>query len=65
MVQAVNVTNYPQDRCAPTTAPGLRIYPPNDVDSIYVAREGTACTVASPDTSEQLKVGPVVAGAGG
>lgn len=64
-VQAVNVSNYPQDRCAPAKAPGLRIYPPNDVDSLYVAHEGTACTLATPDTSAQLKVGPVVAGAVG
>lgn len=60
LVLAVNVQNYPAEKCGPTDAAGLRIYPPDSFDSAFVARPGTACTL--PTETTQLKVNPVVAG---
>ncbi|AEF39507.1 DUF4232 domain-containing protein [Hoyosella subflava] len=62
-VEAVDVTNYPDDVCDQTEVAGFRIYPPNDFDYLFVANETTACANATSD-AHQLDVSAVVAGAG-
>ncbi|MDG3015231.1 DUF4232 domain-containing protein [Speluncibacter jeojiensis] len=42
-VRAVQVANYPADECKPTPVSGLRVYPPNDFDSVVLPHEGTGC----------------------
>ncbi|WP_187776282.1 DUF4232 domain-containing protein [Antrihabitans cavernicola] len=63
LVIAVNVQNYPAGQCNPTPVNGVRVYPPNSYDSVYLPRNGLACGLAS--VNSQLKIGPVVAGASG
>jgi hypothetical protein len=53
--------NYPRTRCHPTSAAGLRVYPPNQRASLYVAWRHTACASTSLVVS---RVRPVRAGAG-
>ncbi|MCW4355798.1 DUF4232 domain-containing protein [Hoyosella sp. YIM 151337] len=62
-VEAVDVTNYPDDVCDQTDVAGFRIYPPNDFDYLFIANETTACANATED-AHQLDVTAVVAGAG-
>ncbi|MEU6559771.1 DUF4232 domain-containing protein [Nocardia nova] len=64
LVLAVNVQNIPADQCRPVQVAGLRIYPPDNTESLYVERSGTACGNAQVTTA-QLRVRPVVAGADG
>lgn len=64
LVFAVDVHNIPADRCRPVQVPGLRIYPPDNTESLYVERSATACDNAQVTTT-QLRVRAVVAGADG
>lgn len=64
LVVATVVANFPEADCKPVPVRGLRIYPPNDTGSVYVERDGTACSIAAPVTT-QLKIGPVVPGRSG
>lgn len=64
LVMATDVDNYPTAQCNPVPVPGLRVYPPNDTDSLYVPYSGTACSLPSPETA-QLRVRAVVAGDNG
>ncbi|GAA4471513.1 DUF4232 domain-containing protein [Rhodococcus olei] len=52
-VRAVQVLNYPADKCDPTPVAGLRVYPPNTEDALYAARPGTGCAQYGVD---QLQV---------
>ncbi|MFF0817553.1 DUF4232 domain-containing protein [Rhodococcus sp. NPDC003318] len=52
-VRAAQVVNYTPAQCEPTPVAGLRIYPPNDSQALYVAHAGTGC--ARPEV-EQLQV---------
>ncbi|TDC88053.1 DUF4232 domain-containing protein [Saccharopolyspora aridisoli] len=52
---ATRAENYDSATCHPEEARGLRIYPPQEYDSMFVALSGTAC--ANPDLpGEQLVV---------
>ncbi len=52
---APRTENYDSATCRPEEARGLRIYPPQEYDSMFVPLSGTAC--ANPDLpGEQLKV---------
>lgn len=52
---ATRTENYDSATCHPEEARGLRIYPPQEYDSMFVPLTGTAC--ANPDLpGEQLKV---------
>ncbi|TSD93943.1 DUF4232 domain-containing protein [Skermania sp. ID1734] len=62
LLRAVNVQNYPEDICGPTPVKGLRVYPPNDVNSLFIAYPATACSKTGPNI-HQLTVGPVTPGA--
>jgi hypothetical protein len=42
-VNEVNAHDYPAGKCHPANVRGLRIYPPNNTASAYVARPGTGC----------------------
>jgi hypothetical protein len=42
-LQETNADNYPARRCRPTLARGVRVYPPNDTSSVFLARSTTAC----------------------
>ena len=37
LVRATNVENYPADQCGVTDVAGLRVYPPNSYDSVFLA----------------------------
>ena len=53
-LQLVNVANYDAAVCRPTPVRGLRVYPPGDTASLFVAAEGTGCAGTPP--GDQLSV---------
>jgi len=61
-VDEVNVHNFDPSACHPTSTRGLRIYPPHDTASMFVAQSGTGCTGSVP--GHQLAVKTVLAGTG-
>ncbi len=64
LVFAVDVHNIPADQCRPVQVPGLRIYPPDNTESLYVERSATACGNTQVTTT-QLRVRAMVTGADG
>jgi hypothetical protein len=58
----VQVGNYDANVCKPTEVRGLRVYPPHDYDSMFLANPGTGCAGTPP--GNQLTVDTVKAGAG-
>ena len=44
----VQVGNYDPAACKPTSVRGLRVYPPHEYDSMYVAVPGTGCAGNPP-----------------
>jgi hypothetical protein len=61
LLQIVDALNYPSSACNPTKATDLRIYPPNQLDPIYVATTAQGCS----KNSQVLFVSAVAAGSGG
>jgi Protein of unknown function (DUF4232) len=61
LLQIVDALNYPSSACGPTKATDLRIYPPNQLDPIYVATTAQGCS----KNSQVLFVSAVAAGSGG
>lgn len=59
----VQVANYDPAVCKPTAVRGLRVYPPHEYDSMFVAQPGTGCAGTPP--GNQLTVATVKAGSGG
>jgi hypothetical protein len=53
----VQVRNFDSSVCKPTEVRGLRIYPPHDYDSLFVAAPGTGCAGSPP--GNQLTVATV------
>jgi hypothetical protein len=47
-LRLVNVLNFDAAACRPTPVRGLRVYPPGDTASIFVAREGQGCAATPP-----------------
>ncbi|ANY09189.1 DUF4232 domain-containing protein [Pseudonocardia sp. HH130630-07] len=43
-LRMVNVQNYDPAACAPEPVRGLRVYPPGETDSLFVAMNGTGCS---------------------
>lgn len=64
LVLFTQVFSYPEATCAPTPVRGLRVYPPNNTDALFVPREGTGCASTDPAVS-QLKVQAVTTGVTG
>lgn len=60
-VRAVDVENYPEEDCQPTSVSGLRIYPPNDTEYLYVGYQTTGCE-STRDDIQQLEVTAVEPG---
>jgi hypothetical protein len=58
-VQFVQVANFDAAACRPTPVRGLRVYPPGDTASLFVAAEGTGCAGTPP--GPQLSVRTVAA----
>jgi len=58
----VQVANYDPGVCKPTEVRGLRIYPPHDYDSMFLANPGTGCAGTPP--GNQLTIATVQPGAG-
>ncbi|HYQ65115.1 DUF4232 domain-containing protein [Actinophytocola sp.] len=58
----VQVANYDPAACKPTEVRGLRIYPPHDFDSMFLANPGTGCAGTPP--GNQLTIATVQPGAG-
>ena len=48
-LQLVNVQNFDAAACQPTRVRGLRVYPPGDTASLFVAMDGTGCAATPPD----------------
>jgi hypothetical protein len=61
LLQIVDALNYPSSACSPTKATDLRIYPPNQLDPVYVATSAQGCA----KNSQVLFVSAVAAGSGG
>ncbi|MGH3878367.1 MAG: DUF4232 domain-containing protein [Actinophytocola sp.] len=53
----VQVGNYDPAACKPTSVRGLRVYPPHEYDSMYVAAPGTGCAGNPP--GNQLTVSTI------
>ncbi len=47
-VGMVQVGNYDASACKPTSVRGLRVYPPHEYDSMFVAAPGTGCAGKPP-----------------
>ncbi|MGE3289241.1 MAG: DUF4232 domain-containing protein [Pseudonocardia sp.] len=47
-VRFVNVGNFDEAACVPVAVRGLRVYPPGDTASLFVAAEGTGCSATPP-----------------
>jgi hypothetical protein len=47
-VQFVQVANFDAAVCRPTPVRGLRVYPPGDTASLFVAADGTGCAGTPP-----------------
>jgi len=58
----VQVGNFDPAVCKPTEVRGLRIYPPHDFDSMFLANPGTGCAGTPP--GNQLTVATAQVGAG-
>ena len=48
LVQFVQVANFDATVCRPTPVRGLRVYPPGDTASLFVAAAGTGCAGTPP-----------------
>ena len=59
----VQVLNYDESVCRPTPVRGLRVYPPGDTASVFVATNGTGCTGNPP--GPQLRISTIKSGPGG
>jgi uncharacterized protein DUF4232 len=59
----VQVHNFDPNVCKPTPVRGLRVYPPHDTASLFLALEGTGCAGTPP--GNQLTVRTVQKGQGG
>ena len=59
LVQFVQVANFDAAVCRPTPVRGLRVYPPGDTASLFVAADGTGCAGTPP--GPQLSVRTVTA----
>jgi hypothetical protein len=59
LVQFVQVANFDAAVCQPTPVRGLRVYPPGDTASLFVAADGTGCAGTPP--GQQLSVRTVTA----
>jgi Protein of unknown function (DUF4232) len=58
----VDALNYPRARCRPVTAPGLRVYAPDETRARYLRVKHLAC---ASSTVEDSVIGPVVRGTSG
>jgi hypothetical protein len=53
----VQVRNYDPAACKPVSVRGLRVYPPHEYNSMYVAASGTGCAATPP--GNQLTVATI------
>ena len=60
----VNVRNYDEAVCQPTLVRGLRVYPPQETNSVFVPMDGAEGCAANPP-GQQLTVLAVRPGTGG
>lgn len=58
LVRATNVENYPADQCGVTDVAGLKVYPPNSYDSVFLAYPTKGCSMTGANIN-QLTVAPV------
>ncbi|WP_258955555.1 DUF4232 domain-containing protein [Rhodococcus erythropolis] len=58
LLRASNVENYPADQCGVTDVAGLRVYPPNSYDSVFLAYPTKGCSMTGANIN-QLTVAPV------
>lgn len=54
-LQESNADNYPVKQCRPTSARGLRVSPPDDTASVFLAHSTTAC---QSERVHQLRLTP-------
>jgi len=60
-LQVAQAGNYPASSCSPTTAHGLRVYPPNETQAGYIPQDFPACATT---TAQVLTIMPVRSGKG-
>ncbi|MBV8933674.1 MAG: DUF4232 domain-containing protein [Kutzneria sp.] len=58
MVERTNVGMYDPAQCQPTDVRGLRVYPPDNTDAVFVEVGGQACAKSVPNQTP-LRVKPV------
>ncbi len=49
-LRVINAYNYPTTSCSPQTARSLRVFPPENVDSVVVSHQFLVCTTRSSTT---------------
>jgi uncharacterized protein DUF4232 len=60
-LQVAQAGNYPASSCSPTTARGLRVYPPDQRRAGYIEQDFPACAMTS---AQVLTIMPVRSGQG-
>ena len=60
-LQVAQAGNYPASACSPTTARGLRIYPPDQTQAGYIQQDFPACATTS---AQVLTIMPMRSGQG-
>lgn len=58
------VANYDPEDCRPTAVRGLRVYPPQETHSMYLANPGRGCANEDLDSGYHLKVHTIRPGSG-
>jgi len=64
LIALTDVGVYPPSSCQPTNVSWLRIYPPDDFDSLYLQYATQTCALASKVTMTVSAVRPGLTGAG-
>ncbi|MFJ7624478.1 DUF4232 domain-containing protein, partial [Rhodococcus erythropolis] len=52
LVRATNVENYPADQCGVTDVAGLKVYPPNSYDSVFLAYPTKGCSMTGANINQ-------------
>ncbi|GAB3489618.1 DUF4232 domain-containing protein [Amycolatopsis cihanbeyliensis] len=60
----VQVRNYAQEECKPVPVRGLRVYPPQETESMFIKYDGTGCS-SDEIPGHQLVVRTIQSGPGG
>ena len=58
-LRVADAENYPADKCHPSPTHGLRVYPPNETQSVYVGQTRLAASAARRAPAQPDPVPPI------